>query len=209
MGGVHPIRIMKLTLLLLAAGSIGCANAHPKPVEPVSPSEETPAVASVSAAPAAAQAPSEAQPAAEPEPTAPEPPKFPSIEGTLDGKPFEIKGAATSGPVQKDGTVLVVLTSYPIECGGHDEAEGERSITLAVPWKSGAKADVAKLGPKGAFARNVGPAGKAANIKGFKPTGSIEVLGAPAEAGRTGRIRFALASGKDAIEGEVPVKVCF
>jgi len=199
---------MKQTSLLLLLALLGCANTNPKPVEPVSPSEEQPAVASASAAPSAAE-PAAAAAAPEPEPAAPQAPKFPAIQGTLDGKPFEIKGAGTAGPVQKDGTVLLALASYPIECGAHDSAEGDQTIALMVPWKSGEKVDLAKLGAKGAWATKAGPGGKVTNIKGFKPSGSVEVLGAPGESGRTGRIRFDITSGKDAIEGEVPVKVCF
>lgn len=165
-------------------------------------------MASASAAPSATEPPAVASSAPAPEPAAPEPPKFPAIEGTLEGQPFVIKGAGTAGPVQKDGTVLLALASYPIECGAHESAEGDRTIALMVPWKSGGKVDVAKLGASGSWAMKVGPKGPS-KIKGFKPTGSVEVLGAPGEAGRMGRIRFDIKSGKDAVEGEVPVKVCF
>lgn len=195
--------------LVVVAGLMGCASANPKPVEPVSPSDEPAQAAPAPAVtkPAAAPHVSASAPAAE-EPAPPEPPRFPTITGTLEGKPFELRGAGTAGPVQKNGEVLVALASYAIECGAHETAEGDQSIVVMVPWKDGEKVDLSKLGTNGVWAMKVGKAGPT-RIKGFKPSGAVEVLMAPGEAGKTGRVRFEIKSGKDAIAGEVPVKVCF
>ncbi len=133
---------------------------------------------------------------------------FPPVTGSLGGAPWELKGAGTSGPVQKDGTVVVTLANYPVDCGTHEAAPGDRTILLVVPWEKGAKVDVGALKPKEAQAISVDDKKKQSAVKGWKPKGTLEVLGAPTKLNSSGRIKIDLTSGKDAISAEVPVKFC-
>ena len=128
--------------------------------------------------------------------------------GTLGGAPWDLKGAGTAGPVQKDGTVLVALANYPIDCGVHAAAPGDRTIMLLIPWEKGAKVDVGTLKAKDAAAISVDDKKKQTPVKGWKPKGTVEVLGAPTRLNSSGRIKIDLTSGKDAISAEVPVKFC-
>lgn len=144
--------------------------------------------------------------------TAPAPPAdaFQPVTGTLGGAPWELKGAGTMGPLQKDGTVLVGLANYPIACGeAHEAAPGDRTIVVAIPWKQGAKTELAKLKPADIKATEINAKNKSVSVKGWRPKGTIEVLGAPTRAKTSGRIKIELTSGKDSISAEVPVRFCF
>lgn len=195
----------RLACLLLPLAAVACASTPPA-AEPTAAPEAASAAPSASAS-AAADIP--AAPAAAPEAAPPPTDAFPSASGTLDGKPWDLKGAGTAGPVQKDGSVLIGLGNYGIDCGAYAATAGDRTIVLQIPWKEGAKLDLAKLKKADAWATSVDDKKKLGPIKGFKPTGKVEVLAAPTKEKSSGRIRIELKSGKDTIMAEVPVKFCF
>ncbi len=193
-----------LRWLCLAAAAAGCSPAPPTqvPDEPPNAAEAPPASASTYA--------DIGGPGGEPPPATPAPKgdAFTPVSGTLGGAPWELKGAGTAGPVQKDGTVLVALANYPIDCGAHAAAPGDRTIMLLIPWEKGAKVDVGALKAKDAAAISVDDKKKQSPVKGWRPKGTVEVLGAPTRLNSSGRIKIDLTSGKDAISAEVPVKFC-
>jgi hypothetical protein len=199
--------------LLLPFAAAACASTPPA-AEPAA----TAATAATAAPEAASAAPSAsasaaadmpAAPAAAPEAAPPPVEAFPSATGTLDGKPWDLKGAGTAGPVQKDGSVLIGLGNYDIDCGVHAATAGDRTIVLQIPWKEGAKLDLAKLKKTDVWATSVDDKKKVAALKTFKPTGKVEVLAAPTKEKSSGRIKIELKSGNDTITAEVPVKFCF
>lgn len=197
----------RLAWFLLALAPAACsANPPAQVVEPLPTLPDAPA-GSASAAPAdigASLDPGTPPPPAEP---------FQAVTGTLNGAPWQLKGAATTGPVQPDGTVVVTLANYLLDCGPHEQGPDDRTLTLTIPWKAHAKVDLATLKAKEATATFIDEKKKKpAPIKGWKPKGSVEVMGAPTGAKSSGRIKIELTSGKDGKDGvtaEVPVKLCF
>ncbi len=142
-------------------------------------------------------------------PTAPSEP-FPGVPGTLDGKPWELKGAATAGPVQKDGSVLLTFGNYLMSCGAHEATPEDRTISIMVPWTAKTKVDLAKLRSTEAFAVGYDEKKKKPqNLRNWKPKGTLEVVSAPTGQKSSGRIKIELTAGKDAITAEIPVKFCF
>lgn len=199
-------RLAWLSLPLAAA----CAPpAAPKQVvEPLPTVAEAPSGAPGAGKPAADMADAEGK--AVPEPVGPPAEAFKAVTGTLDGKPFELKGAGTTGPV-KDGRVVIALANYPIDCGQHTPAPEDRVITVTVPWKAKMRVDLAALSAKEATATGFDDKKKKpAPLRGFKPKGQLDVLAAPTGAKASGRIKIDLTSGKeDALQAEVPVRFCF
>jgi len=160
-------------------------------------SESKPATAHVAPA-ASSDAPAPAAPAAfHPAPGA---------TGTIDGKPFEPKIARVSGPVQKDGRVLVTLVEHS-DCT--PPAAGEGSLTLLVTWKDGYKTDLGSL--KRSKKKGSGEIGfsRTATSATFKPTGTVTVVTAPADPSATGKMKIDMVSGDYMLTGDLDVKVCF
>jgi hypothetical protein len=194
----------RLAWLCLPLASASCAP----PAAPVQVVEPLPTVA-------ASAAPSPDMPGSDgkgvPEPLGPPTEAFQPVQGTLGGKPWELKGAGTTGPVTKDGTVVIALANYPIDCGAHTQAPEDRVITLTIPWKAKMRLDLGALSAKETTATLIDEKkGKPAPIKGWKPKGSLDVLAAPTGAKSSGRIKVELKSGKeDALTAEVPVRFCF
>ena len=142
-------------------------------------------------------------------PAAPSEP-FPAVPGTLDGKPWELKGVATAGPVQKDGTVIIAFGNYLMSCGAHEATPEDRTISIVVPWKAKTKVDLAKLKSTEAFAVGYDEKKKKPqNLRNWKPKGTLEVVSAPTGQKSSGRIKIELTAGKDAITAEIPVRFCF
>src|SRR4051794_39708440 len=104
----------RLAWLLLPLGPAACAAASPADAA-------DPAASAAAALSASAGASTPGTPSASAAPEGPPPVEaFPVVSGTHNGKPWELKGAGTVGPVQKDGTVLVGLGNYVIDCGAHE-----------------------------------------------------------------------------------------
>jgi hypothetical protein len=195
-------------LALLPLVLVSCAPPAPpaQVVEPLPTVAETP-----SAKPGATDADMPgADGKAVPEPIGPKAEAFQPVSGTLDGKPFELKGAGTAGAVQADGSVAIQLANYPIDCAPREPQEGDVAITLTIPWKPKMRVDLGALGAKEAGATAVDPKKKKPlPIKGFKPKGTLDVLAAPTRLRSSGRIKIDMTSGKgDAINAEVPVRFC-
>jgi hypothetical protein len=142
----------------------------------------------------------------------PPPEAFQPVSGTLNGAAWQLKGAATVGSVQKDGTVVITLANYLLDCAVHEQGADDRLITLTVPWEAKTKVDLATLKAAAATATFIDEKKKkAAPIKGWKPKGTLEIVAAPTGMRSSGRIKIELTSGKDGKDGitaEVPVKVC-
>jgi len=194
-------RLASFCLVLASTACIGTPPAQV--VEPLPTIPDAPA-GSATAVPAdigASLDPGTPPPPAEP---------FQSVLGTLGGKPWELKGAGTAGPVQKDGSVVITLGNYLIDCSAHVAGPDDRTITLTIPWKAHAKVELATLKATEAAATFIDEKKKKATpVKGWKPKGTVEVMGAPTGAKSSGRIKIELTSGNDAITAEVPVKLCF
>jgi hypothetical protein len=190
-------------LAALLAASCATANAPPKQIKEALP--EVPS-ASPSAGPDMARPDGKVV-----EAPPPEPPReaFQPVVGTLDGKPWELRGAGTAATVQADGTVQIALANYPIDCGIYEGKADDKTITLVVPWKEKASVDLAKLGGKASATAWDEKKKKPAALRGFRPKGTVEVLAAPNRAKTSGRIRIELTSGKDEIKAEIPVRFCF
>jgi hypothetical protein len=145
-------------------------------------------------------------------PPPPPPPAeaFPAVRATLGGGAWEIKGAATIGPVGGDGTVAITLGNYNVECGAHAPAAGDLTLTFTIPWEKGAKVDIAALKAKAILAAGYDEKKKTLEpLKSWKPTGTIEVLAAPTKGKSSGRIRINLEAKLDAVRAEIPVRFCF
>jgi hypothetical protein len=136
---------------------------------------------------------------------------FQPVSGILGGKPWDLKGAGTLGPVGADGNVAVVLANYPVDCGHHDPGPDDRTITLTIPWKAKMRLDLGALNGKEASAAAMDEKKKKpVAIRGFKPKGTLDVVAAPTGPKSSGRIKIDLTSGKeDAIKAEIPVRFCF
>lgn len=149
-------------------------------------------------------------PSGEPPPPTPMPKgaAFDPVSGTLGGASWDLKGAGTVGPVQKDGTVIVAFANYPIDCGTHDAAPGDRTIMLVIPWEKGAQVDIGALKAKAAQAISVDDKKKQSPVKAWHPKGTLTVMAAPTKLNSSGRVKIDLTSGKDAISAEIPVKFC-
>jgi hypothetical protein len=195
----------KLVLLALAASRSICNPAPPAQVP-----EEKPAVPGESAPASASVDPDMLNGEAPPPPTAPSE-AFQPVSATLGGGAWEIKGAATTGPVGSDGTVTITLGNYNAECGpARAPAAGDKTLTITIPWEKGAKVDIASLKGKAIVAATFDDKKKKPEpLKGWKPTGTIEVLAAPTKGKSSGRIRIDLENKLDVVKAEIPVRFCF
>lgn len=195
----------QLACVALLIAPIACSA----PVPPKQVPEAAPTIAeAASGAPSAA--PADIGASLDPgTPAAPSEP-FPAVPGTLDGKPWELKGVATAGPVQKDGTVIIAFGNYLMSCGAHEATPEDRTISIVVPWKAKTKVDLAKLKSTEAFAVGYDEKKKKPqNLRNWKPKGTLEVVSAPTGQKSSGRIKIELTAGKDAITAEIPVRFCF
>ncbi len=196
----------RLVWYCLPLASAACAAATTPPAQVVDP---LPTVAEVpSNAPSAA--PADIGASLDPGTPPPPPESFQPVSGTLGGSAFQLKGAATSGPIQKDGYVLVQLGNYVLDCGVREATPEDRTISILIPWKAHTKLDLGTLKATEAFATTFDDKKKKpAPLKGFKPKGSVEVVAAPSGMRSSGRIKLDLSSGKDsALTAEIPVKLC-
>jgi hypothetical protein len=201
----------KLALLLLASSRAICNTAPPAqiPEEPANvPGEAASAAASASAK---AESPDMGLAAGELPPPPPPPAEaFQSIPATLDGSPFEIKGAGTTTPVNADGNVTIALANYNIDCATRPAAVGDRVVTFTIPWQKGTKVDVATLKGKSTAASQFDEKKKKLDpVKAWKPSGSIEVLAAPTKGKTSGRVRVDVSNKQDGIKAEIPIRFCF
>lgn len=194
-------------LLFLAALAASCASSNTPPTQV---KEQLPEAPSASPSAGHDMANSEGKMEEPPPPSAPTE-AFPPIQGTLDGKPWELKGAGTVGPVRADGNVEVIFANYPIDCSSHTQTPDDRTITLLVPWKAKTRIDLGTLKGKEVSAVMIDDKKKKpAPIKGFKPKGTLDVLAAPTKLNSSGRVKIELSSGKqDGIKAEIPVRFCF
>lgn len=206
--GLERGAMKKLVLLGLALSRAALCNPEP----PAQVPQTAPTVAAEVASAAAKVDPDMPGQNGETPPPPPAPPAnpFPSVSGTLGGSPWELKGAGTTAQVQADGTVLIALGNYLIDCSVHTPGPGDRTIVLQMPWQKGAKVDLATLKGKELSAtafdekrKKLGP------VKGWKPKGTAEIVAAPTKGNSSGRIKIELTSGGDSITAEVPVKFCF
>jgi hypothetical protein len=161
------------------------------------------------------------------ETTAPTPPPAPAhpaptVSGNIDGKPFAPRLAQVSGPMQKDGRLLISFTEADDCVTSADAKAGGATLLMMVPWKDGAKLDLAKLkapNPKAkGFAAAMGEVsfirisddGKGNQVSTtFKPTGKATIVSAPMEQNAIGKMTLDLKSGDYALSGDVDIKVCF
>jgi hypothetical protein len=198
---------MKRLALLAAALATSCAAANAPPVQVKDPLPEAP-----SASPSVGRdmANDDGKMPDAPPPSAPTE-AFQSVTGTLGGKPWELKGAGTTGQVQADGNVQIVLANYPVDCTVHTPGPDDRTITLLIPWKAKMRLDLGALSAKEASAAAMDEKKKKpAAIRGFKPKGTLDVVAAPTKLNSSGRIKIDLTSGKeDAVKAEIPVRFCY
>lgn len=182
----------------------------PSPVDPKPPSWAGAAPApTVDATPEPAPAPQPAHPA-------------PTASGNIDGKPFAPRLAQVSGPMQKDGRLLISFTEADDCVTSADAKAGGATLLMMVPWKDGAKLDLAKLkapNPKAkgfaaamgevSFIR-IGDDGKSNQVSTtFKPAGKATIVSAPMEQNAIGKMTLDLKSGDYALSGDLDIKVCF
>jgi hypothetical protein len=195
----------RLAWLCLALASSACSANPPAqvvealPIVPDAPSTSPTAVAADIGA------------SLDPAPPPPPAEAFQPVGGTLNGAAWQLKGAATVGPI-KDGTVTIALANYLLDCGAHEQTPDDRLITLVIPWKARTKLDLGALKGAEATATFIDEKKKKVTpIKGFKAKGTLEVVAAPTGMKSSGRIKIDLQSGKDGkdtITAEIPVKVC-
>jgi len=197
----------RLAWLCLALASAACTATPPAQVVEALPT--IPDAPSATPSAAAADIGASLDPAPPPPPTEP----FQPVSGSLNGATWQLKGAATTGPVSKDGWVNITLANYLLDCGAHEQTPDDRTISLLIPWKARAKLELGTLKATEASATFIDEKKKKVTpIKGFKPKGTLEVVGAPTGMKSSGRIKIDLSSGKDGkdtITAEVPVRVCF
>ena len=175
--------------------------------------EDAPAAAASSAEPAASAAPSTPAPAAsaaadDSAPAAPFHPA-PSVTGAIDGKPFNPKVAQVRSAMKKDGRVLITLTEAS-DCPAPGDKTDHTSLTMLVPWQDGYKVDLSalKLGGKKGPAEISFSRSKKDVSTTFKPSGTVTVVSAPMEKGKTGKLKIDLQSGDFMLAGDLDIEVC-
>lgn len=138
----------------------------------------------------------------------------PGATGSIDGKPFTPKLAQVTGPIKKDGRLVVTLHEGSDCVSAAQARPGDESITLMVPWQDGYKVDLGSLkrGRKGdpgeaAFTR-VGDDGRGHISSTFKPTGRVTIVSAPTDPNALGKMKVDLSSGDYILAGDLDVKVC-
>jgi hypothetical protein len=128
----------------------------------------------------------------------------PGATGSIDGQPFSPKLAQLTGPVHKDGRVLVVIHE-----GSDCTATPDASISLLVPWKDGYKTDLASLKrAKGAAVNEAAFVRTKKVSSSFKPTGLVTVVSAATKEGAVGKMKIDLQSGDYMLAGDLDVVVC-
>jgi len=165
-----------------------------------------------------------ASPSASTAPTTPPPASThpaPTVSGNVDGKPFAPRLVQVSGPMQKDGRLLLSFNETDDCATSADAKAGGATLMMMVPWKDGAKVNLAKLkgpNPKGkGFAAmgevtfiRIGDDGKSNQVSTtFKPTGTMTIVSAPMEQNAIGKMTLDLKSGDYALSGNLDIKVCF
>lgn len=197
--------------LLVPAVLASCAKLQQPPAQVVEP---LPTIAdapgSASASPGPADMPGADGKAVETPISAPAE-AFQPVSGTLDGKPFELKGAGTAGPIRADGNVQVTLANYSIDCGHHAATPEDRTITITIPWKAKTRLDLSALAAKETSATAFDEKKKKPMpIRSWKPKGTVDVLTAPTRAKSSARIKIELTNGKDtSLTAEIPVRLCY
>jgi hypothetical protein len=138
----------------------------------------------------------------------------PGATGSLEGKPFAPKLAQVSGPLQKDGRLVVMIHEGSDCLAPSDAKPGDGSMTLMVPWQDGYKVDLGSLKRaknrdlgEAAFVR-VGSDGKGHVSKSFQPTGRLTIVSAPTQQNAFGKLKLDLSSGDYILAGDLDVKVC-
>jgi hypothetical protein len=169
---------------------------------------ESPSTASsAAAAPPAAASPAPASAAADAPAGTFHP--APSVTGAIDGKPFNPKVAQILTPMKKDGRIALTLTEAAA-CPATDDKDDHASLTMVVPYQDGYKTDLSALkltGKKGSgeigFSRTKNDVSTT-----FKPSGTVTVVSAPMEKGKTGKLKLDLQSGDYMIAGDLDIQVC-
>ena len=216
-GPAWPHAEMRLTFVLVLSLSIAaCAESTPPPEAPPAPSAE-PVAAAPPALPASA-APAPAPGAGASAPGAPV--RTPAtLAGAIGGKPFHAVAACVAGSKDAGRVYVEIYDAKDVDvttgCGMMPAGADARKIGVVLPWSDGAKLDVASLKPSKdgplffVMSRTANPTKMDRKDAGkeLKPTGTIEVLKAPAQKGSVGRIKLNLAIGKDKLGGEVDVDV--
>jgi hypothetical protein len=175
--------------------------------------EDAPAASATPAEPAASPAPSTPAPAASAAADDSAPPAAfhpaPSVTGAIDGKPFSPKVAQVLGAMKKDGRILLTLTEAS-ECPAAGEKGDHTALTMLVPWSDGYKVDLSslKLGNKKGAAEIAFSRSKKDVSTTFKPSGTVTVVSAPTEKGKTGKLKIDLQSGDFMLAGTVDIEMC-
>src|SRR5262249_3772678 len=157
-------------ILLLASSRAACSMAPPAQVPPEEVHE--PAVTASAAANGGADigGPNGEAPPPPPPPPPPSEAVTP-VAPAPGGAPREPNAAAPAGPAQADGTVVVTLANYNVECRAHTPGPGDKVITVTIPWEKGAKVDLAKLKGKALAATQFDEkAKKVVPLRGWAPT---------------------------------------
>jgi hypothetical protein len=165
--------------------------------------EDAPAASATPAEPAASPAPSTPAPAASAAADDSAPP------AAIDGKPFSPKVAQVLGAMKKDGRILLTLTEAS-ECPAAGEKGDHTALTMLVPWSDGYKVDLSslKLGNKKGAAEIAFSRSKKDVSTTFKPSGTVTVVSAPTEKGKTGKLKIDLQSGDFMLAGTVDIEMC-
>jgi hypothetical protein len=196
---------LALCLLLLA-----CGGSEPKGAAPAEapagarPAAPPPAAVEPKAAPpasaAASTAASTAAPATEP-PVAAGP-----LTGTAFDKAFTPKSAIAREDPQDSSRKRIIVYDKKVDCQTWSkETEGQIEVSVSVPWKAGASADLDTFAT-GIIRREKGAFSSVGNLKG-----RAELVGdLPAKAGNKGkaRIRVIDRSTENKVEGEVEFVLC-
>jgi hypothetical protein len=214
---------MRAFVVLATVALAACGGSSPPAQTPADTSslESTPkekAAETESAAPAsstASSAPSTAKPStpapadtAESAPAAPVHPA-PSVTGAIDGKPFNPKVAQVLSPMKKDGRILIAL-SEASDCPAAGAKEEHASLTMLVPWSDGYKVDLSALkltGKKGPGEITFSRTKKDVSAT-FKPSGTVTVVSAPMDKGKTGKLKIDLQSGDYMLAGDLDIELC-
>ncbi|HEY8090692.1 MAG TPA: hypothetical protein VIF09_22680 [Polyangiaceae bacterium] len=209
---------MRILLVTSLVALVACGGAQkPAATEAADTSSlETGSSATTTSSDAPASAPASSPTATAPAATADATPAaaapthpVPGATGAIDGKPFTPKLAQITGPVGKDGRVLIVIHE-----GSDCTAAADASISLLVPYKDGYKTDLSSLKrAKGAAANEAAfvrlADGKKRQVSStFKPTGLVTIVSAPTQRDAIGKMKIDLQSGDYMLAGDLDVKVC-
>ena len=216
-------RVALIALALAAVPPLLACGGAAKPADSASPSDsasaETDTAPADSASTASDSASASPASSASSEPAAPPAPArgAATLQGKLLGKPFKAVGACIIGPAAgKKGQVVVEIYDakdfdVSTSCGKLPPVAGARKLGIVLPWHDGDTLDVSKLkGANGGYVMEASGGKKFARKdagKDFKPKGTVTIVRAGRKKGDVGRIRFAVTSGKDKLDGEIDVEV--